>query len=177
MDFNGLRKDYCKTRQETFKFWSVVRLILETWRYFSFVLGYYLYNVNILASDIAPPPGHGTDLLKPAYRLCARYNGYRPQGRFVNAKCDSTAIGRYVYVFIPTSKYMTICEISVLGTCKFFLLNECIPVLKNIKLTRYMKIQRKAPSERAYFTIHLLIITNHYFNTTEIIQPSTKIVE
>ena len=27
--FNGLGKDHCKRRQETFKFWYLVRLILE----------------------------------------------------------------------------------------------------------------------------------------------------
>ena len=32
--FNRLRKDNCKTRQETFKFWDLVPLILETLRYF-----------------------------------------------------------------------------------------------------------------------------------------------
>ena len=31
--FNRLRKDNLKTRQETFKFWDSVWLILETWRY------------------------------------------------------------------------------------------------------------------------------------------------
>ena len=32
--FNGLGKDNCKTRQETFKFWDLVCLILEILRYF-----------------------------------------------------------------------------------------------------------------------------------------------
>ena len=31
--FNILRKDNCKTRRDTFKFWDLVRLILEIWRY------------------------------------------------------------------------------------------------------------------------------------------------
>ena len=31
--FNGLNKDNCKTRQQTFKIWDLVRLILESWRY------------------------------------------------------------------------------------------------------------------------------------------------
>ena len=31
--FNRLRKDNCETRQETFKFWDLVQLILETWQY------------------------------------------------------------------------------------------------------------------------------------------------
>ena len=31
--FNELGKDNCKTRRETFKFWDLVRLILEVWRY------------------------------------------------------------------------------------------------------------------------------------------------
>ena len=30
--FNGLGKDYCETRRETFKFWDLVRLIFEVWR-------------------------------------------------------------------------------------------------------------------------------------------------
>ena len=30
--FNGLDKDNCKTRRETFRFWYLVRLILEVWR-------------------------------------------------------------------------------------------------------------------------------------------------
>ena len=29
---NGLGKDNCKTRRETFKFWNLVQLILEVWR-------------------------------------------------------------------------------------------------------------------------------------------------
>ena len=31
--FHGLGKDHCKRRQETFKFWDLVRLILEVLRY------------------------------------------------------------------------------------------------------------------------------------------------
>ena len=31
--FNGLGKDNCKTRRETFMFWDLIRLILEVWRY------------------------------------------------------------------------------------------------------------------------------------------------
>ena len=31
--FNGFGKDNCKTRQEKFKFWNLVRLILEIWWY------------------------------------------------------------------------------------------------------------------------------------------------
>ena len=30
--FNGLGKDNCKTRQETFKFWDLMRLILQRCR-------------------------------------------------------------------------------------------------------------------------------------------------
>ena len=30
--FNGLYKDNCKTKRETFSFWDLVRLILEVWR-------------------------------------------------------------------------------------------------------------------------------------------------
>ena len=33
--FNGLGKDNCKTRRETFQFRDLVPLILNNWRYFS----------------------------------------------------------------------------------------------------------------------------------------------
>ena len=36
--FNGLHKDNCKTRRETFSFWDLVRLILEAWRYVQYQL-------------------------------------------------------------------------------------------------------------------------------------------
>ena len=36
-DLNGLGKDNCKTIQETFKFWNLVRLILEVERYVQFI--------------------------------------------------------------------------------------------------------------------------------------------
>ena len=32
-DFNELGKDNCQTRQETFKVWDVVQLVLEIWQY------------------------------------------------------------------------------------------------------------------------------------------------
>ena len=31
--FNGLGKDNCKTRRETFKFWNLVSFLLEIWQY------------------------------------------------------------------------------------------------------------------------------------------------
>ena len=34
--FNGLGKDNCKTRQVTFKFWDLVWLILEVWRFLKY---------------------------------------------------------------------------------------------------------------------------------------------
>ena len=34
--FNGLGKNNCKTRRETFKFWDMMRLTLEVWRYNKF---------------------------------------------------------------------------------------------------------------------------------------------
>ena len=35
--FNGLGKDNCKTRWETFKFWDLVWLILQVWQWASWV--------------------------------------------------------------------------------------------------------------------------------------------
>ena len=36
-DLNGLGKDNCKARRGTFKFWNLVCLILEVWRYTRFI--------------------------------------------------------------------------------------------------------------------------------------------
>ena len=47
--FNGLGKDNCKTRQELFKFWYLVRLILEVLRYHLFKLLEYLQHLLIQA--------------------------------------------------------------------------------------------------------------------------------
>ena len=34
--FNGLRKDNCKMRRDTLKFWDLVQLILEVWQYLTY---------------------------------------------------------------------------------------------------------------------------------------------
>ena len=45
--FNELGKENCKTRRETFKFWDLMKLILEVWQSFwlahtAFLVGYWL---------------------------------------------------------------------------------------------------------------------------------------
>ena len=50
--FNGLDKDNCKTRQETFKVWYLVHLILELWWYLPFQT--FLNTEMAQAVDILP---------------------------------------------------------------------------------------------------------------------------
>ena len=50
--FNGLGKDNCKTRRETFKFWDSVQLILDIWQYMMiFCHGNVLHNVGPLCRE------------------------------------------------------------------------------------------------------------------------------
>ena len=60
--FNTLRKDNCKPRRETFKFWDSVRFILETWQYLSILQGASTH-INMLADILdmlfwAAPDAH-----------------------------------------------------------------------------------------------------------------------
>ena len=48
--FNGLGKDNCKTRWETFKFWDLVLLILEVWRW--------CRQSSTMPYDLTTLPGH-----------------------------------------------------------------------------------------------------------------------
>ena len=44
--FNRFHKDNCKTRQETFKFWDWVHLILEIWWYVCYAVPFVALNHN-----------------------------------------------------------------------------------------------------------------------------------
>ena len=41
--FNGFCKDNCKMRQEIFKFWDLVWLILDVWQYVTFMSSVIVY--------------------------------------------------------------------------------------------------------------------------------------
>ena len=45
---NGLDKDDCKSRREKFKFWDLVRLILEVWRYTMIFVRMYFQSMHKL---------------------------------------------------------------------------------------------------------------------------------
>ena len=51
LGFNGLGKDSCETWRETFKFWNLVRLILEVCRYLAWVGGLYMCGFAIWRID------------------------------------------------------------------------------------------------------------------------------
>ena len=59
--FNGLGKDNCKTRQETFKFWKLVPLMLEVWQYFKMLPWGYRWEIWCLGTT--PLIGHFCDVL------------------------------------------------------------------------------------------------------------------
>ena len=53
------------------------------------------------------------------YRKCGQFPG-KPQMIVPNKlECDEKAIGRYLYVYLPKTGYLLICEVEVFGLRKY----------------------------------------------------------
>ena len=72
-----------------------------------------------MASDFRPPAPSGYNLDHEGYRRCGQWNGQPPLSSANLMKCDEDAIGRYVYIYIPHTEYLTICEAEVYGLRKY----------------------------------------------------------
>ena len=69
----------------------------------------------VTVTDLTPPAISGWDIDKYLYRFCASYEGTPTAGMPTTIKCDEGAIGRYLYLMVPGSGHMTICEAEVGG--------------------------------------------------------------
>ena len=78
-----------------------------------------LTGVTVKVSDRTPPVKNPKDLDGSGYSLCAKYSAKPKAGQIINMKCRANAAGRYVYVYIPTTNYLTICEVEVYGDRKY----------------------------------------------------------
>ena len=72
----------------------------------------------VVASDLAPPVPYETNLETWHYRRCNQYKGIPPP-QPLTVECLDGAIGRYVYVYLPHSQRLVICEFRVYGIRKY----------------------------------------------------------
>ena len=82
-----------------------------------------LKDFRVVASDFKPPAPSGYNLEHEGYRECGRWKGIPAAGKVATLKCDEKAIGRYVYIFIPGTEYLTICEAEIYGLRKLLFIS------------------------------------------------------
>lgn len=71
------------------------------------------------ASDFEPPASSGYNFDHIGYRECGQFSGTPTAGMPTEIECDELSVGRYVYVWIPSTQYMTLCEVEIFGTRKY----------------------------------------------------------
>ena len=74
---------------------------------------------QVTATMKRPPPTSTFDLDNTGYYRCGQYQGTPPVSSPAQVNCDEGSIGRYVYVYLPGTMYLTFCEVSVYGKRKF----------------------------------------------------------
>ena len=80
--------------------------------------GHQLRDFIVELSDITPPAPYGTNLVYDrGYRRCGQYRGTAPPYP-TDMTCDEGAIGRYLYIYVPSYSHMHICEIEAYGICE-----------------------------------------------------------
>ena len=70
-------------------------------------------------SDFRPPLPSPYNLDHQGYRYCGQYEGTPLAGEKTYLECNAEAIGRYLYIRLPNSDYMTICEVFAYGLRKY----------------------------------------------------------
>ena len=78
----------------------------------------HLKNALVTLSDNPPPVKYGGILSQPEYRPCGQYNGI-PLTTPTTLTCKSSAIGRFIYVYIPRRDRLSICEFEAYGYRKY----------------------------------------------------------
>jgi len=67
--------------------------------------------VTMVVSDQALAPGD--DISTLTSNLCAADDGAMGTSAWIDFECAAGATGRYVYLYLPTDEFLTICEVSV----------------------------------------------------------------
>ena len=117
-----------------------------------------LTGVTVKVSDRTPPVKTPKDLDGSGYSLCAKYSAKPKAGQIINMKCRANAAGRYVYVYIPTTNYLTICEVEVYGdrkyTCGRYDISAILVLCDgNPSATRGLASAKASITEIWYFTV------------------------
>ena len=127
--FNGLGKDNCKTRRESFKFWDLVRLVSETLQYFTNTLWHHNPNLmkiyNALTWKIMIRSGHCFAHVMAAWLLWHAACANRCPDKIVQIEIKAKKILNVSIVRLSIFSWnnsisramdnvMTVCPISVL---------------------------------------------------------------
>ena len=73
----------------------------------------------IVSVALDPPPVNDVSDLD-GYARCGQYQGTPPS--ISSVVCAAGTIGRYLYVYLPSTNYLTLCEVVVFGRSKKYLL-------------------------------------------------------
>ena len=76
-------------------------------------------NFIVDASDIKPPIPSGNNLDHRGFRRCGQYEGTPPASAPAVVNCGEDAIGRYVYIYVPATGTVQLCEAEVYGSRKW----------------------------------------------------------
>ena len=79
-----------------------------------------LTGVTVKVSYVKPPLQNAMSLDTDRFSLCGDYKAVTKAGETVNIKCRNGAYGRYVYVYLPSKNFLTICEVEVNGKRKMY---------------------------------------------------------
>ena len=77
-----------------------------------------LTGVTVKASDSRPPIKNILDLERDDYLLCGSRTAETKPAEIVKITCKSGADGRYVYVYLPGTNFLTMCEVKLYGDGK-----------------------------------------------------------
>ena len=84
-----------------------------------------LTGVAVKASDIRPPIENSQELDEEEFLLCGRHTAHTSGGQIIKIYCKPDTDGRYVYVHLPGTNYLSLCEVEIYGVGKlisFFLI-------------------------------------------------------
>ena len=77
-----------------------------------------LTGVTAKVSSKRPPLQNAYSLNLEPFQLCGQYTAKTKPGEIITMDCKADVIGRYVYVYIPKTNFLTICEVEVYGEGK-----------------------------------------------------------
>ena len=75
-----------------------------------------LRDFQVYVSDQHPPISSGRDLRQED--MCGRYEGTPPTSSTVKVFCQGTPRGTHVYITVPYTDYLVVCEVEVFGEGK-----------------------------------------------------------